>query len=317
MIVVFLPSLFIIRGLYDVVPFFLALAMSVLVAYFLVVTERLVWRADLSFLRQRLKQGGRITRKGWIFLGSIVIGLALMGHSAAVHYHSAAGLAKLGVLREQGITNSRRARKALDHLEKADRWGFLATARVQRGIVELMAATGRHAQAEPRIRALMEQHPEETSLRVSLAECLFGQGRIDEALSAYDTLIEGMPEEHSLLFARARVLFAKGRFVEAREQLEEYVLAVPGDMRARSQLGALHVQLGHPAEAFPHLRLACEQGPVRAEAYHNLAVAYHAQGRIRPALAAVEEAIRIAPHDPTSHRFREHLVSLLSRNGSR
>ena len=317
MLGVFLPTLFIVRGLYDLLPFFLSLVLAVAFGYACVLLRRLSTDPAVALSSLQLKRKGGLTPAGRGFLLVFTAVSALWVHSAYVHYQSFAGLSGLAEIRGASPPERSKVTRALAHLEKAERWSLISMKRVRRGLTLVYAAAGRFSQAEARARAMVSESGHDPEMRICLAQCLSGQGRAAEAIAEYRPLVERFPERLDLHYALARQLFVCGRLAAASRELEACVRLNPKAVAPRVELGAILVELGRPEDGLMQLRRAIACDPRRSDSFHNLAVALHTLGRYRDALRAVNTALSLKPGDEVSTGFRDHLIHLIRQQENR
>ncbi|MBK9384520.1 MAG: 4Fe-4S binding protein [Planctomycetes bacterium] len=188
------------RGLYDQVPFLLALGLGALGACGLLLLVRAVSRADLQWQRLRLKEGGRFTRAGRL-VGGLALAFLVFGmHCAAVRWSSWRGgellqeaQATRGAQRTQLIEESRA------HLERAASLGLFADARLdfQRGSIAY--TRGERVLAEELLLRAVEGNPRQPFAWLGLAEVRIARGALDECEAALQGALRYHPE-----FAPAR-----------------------------------------------------------------------------------------------------------------
>lgn len=167
---VFIVSLFVLRGLYDLIPFLMALALGGIIACGAVAALRLRTRADVRFLGWRLKTAGKIRNSGQHFIGVMLSVGLLLGHSGVIRWHESTGWKAVAALRsaEFGIERDARAERAWSQLRVADRWGLLHPEGLERELLRLSALTGRVESARQYAARLVERHPEDAVLLESV-----------------------------------------------------------------------------------------------------------------------------------------------------
>lgn len=133
-------------------------------------------------------------------------------------------------------------------------------------------------------RRLVENHPENTSYRQSLATTLFQLGRIDDAVVELDRVIQAEPSNAMAHFRIAQML------VQQEMGSEEEPTAATGDMSPELE------------RAISHLRAAVELAPELQEAQLALARALARGGSHREALRPYARAVELDPQDLQAKR---------------
>lgn len=133
------------------------------------------------------------------------------------------------------------------------------------------------------------------------AACLFASGAAPELeaeqLVAALELDPGTPER---LFRLAEALRRAGDQQRAMEILVGYLQQRPGDLDARTNLGALQMQLGLLPEAIGNLQEVIKAKPNHPSALHNLGNALLQQERVLLAQDAFQRAVHARPDFPAS-----------------
>jgi protein O-GlcNAc transferase len=96
-------------------------------------------------------------------------------------------------------------------------------------------------------------------------------------------------------FARAQELHASGRLEEALALYEQALAEAPGDWRALTRLGLLHVQQGRHDSAEPLLQRAVALNGANPEAHAWLGESRRHRGRLEEAAASLRDALRLQP----------------------
>lgn len=135
--ITFLLSVYALRGLYELVPFLLALGAAAICAYLLVQGLRLSYVRDLRAAGMQLRRAGRPTIAGIGFgLGAVLLAAFLL-HSAGVQYQTREGLRQLST-----SANAENLREAATRLDWAEKWGLLSSPRVSAARAEIRARLG-------------------------------------------------------------------------------------------------------------------------------------------------------------------------------
>ncbi|MBD3237834.1 MAG: tetratricopeptide repeat protein [Candidatus Eisenbacteria bacterium] len=177
---------------------------------------------------------------------------------------------------------------------------------------------GRYAEAEPPLRALLEQKPDPAAGRAAwdfrrrlsddriwyvLGEVQAAQGKIDEALRSYGRALALAPNEPTLHLARLRLLRRSDRITATIAALREALTVLPAPQRAahKLELGFLLATAADPTlrDGREALRIARElAGQLGARNPYILSVqaaAQAAMGRFQEAATSVEQALELAP----------------------
>jgi tetratricopeptide (TPR) repeat protein len=88
---------------------------------------------------------------------------------------------------------------------------------IEEGLLALYLSTNRFAEAEPLLRARVEEDPEDVSLRTALGAVIGGQGREAEAREIYTELLEDRSLSATELFNLGIQFFRADQYTEAAE----------------------------------------------------------------------------------------------------
>jgi len=102
------------------------------------------------------------------------------------------------------------------------------------------------------------------------------------------------------IVARAVASQQAGRLEEAAEDYERFLALVPGSWQARSNLGAVYVQLGRTEDAIGQYAKALELSPGQVAVRYNLALALYKASRLRDAVSELERIRTAQPDHPTA-----------------
>jgi tetratricopeptide (TPR) repeat protein len=252
--IVFIPLVFVFRGLYGLVPFLLALALAAMTAYAGVLTTRLFYRDSVKFVRQRLKVSGRLRRSGGVFAVASCLWWALVFHSAFVRMETWRGMQAVeGIEQLQDIGAIEKGERALRH---AIGWGLLPVPGVATGLGQLVARRG-----------------------ILLAE----NGDLSSAARVLQEAVVRLPNSGPLRFNLARVLSATGQLEASRLHGEVAVELMPADVEAANNLGYVLMELGQGPAAIVQFERAILLDGSFAHAHFNL-------GRLRYEAGSFEEA---------------------------
>jgi polyferredoxin len=179
------------RGLYDQVPFLLALGLGVLGASAVLLVVRALRRSDLQWQRLRLKEGGRLSRAGRGVAALVLLFLGFALHSGAVRFSAWRGeTLLLDAQRARGETRTRLVAESSAWLERAASLGLFPDAQLefQRGSIAF--ARGDRTAAEAHLERAVELNRRQPYAWIGLAEALIARGALDECEAALRGALE-------------------------------------------------------------------------------------------------------------------------------
>lgn len=178
-ILVFAAAVYAFRGLYDRIPFLLAIGLAVMAAVGAVTLARLLTHGDLLFQQVALKRGGRPTAAGWAAAAVLVMGLTFTAHAAVVQTESRLGEGWLRVASRAPAGSPERtaARDAAErHLLRAEAWGLVPDGKLQFDLANVAVNRGEMDHAAARLRASIEANPRNASAWARLVELRLRSG---------------------------------------------------------------------------------------------------------------------------------------------
>ncbi len=143
--------------------------------------------------------------------------------------------------------------------------------------------------------------PENSTVRLQLADALLRQGKLDEAVAQYR---EGIRLDKENAYAHNDLGVALNRQGKRDEALAEYRKATeldPKDAPAHNNLGNALREQGKLDEAIAEHRQAIELDPTFAPAYCDLGATLGRQGKLDEAIAECRKALAIDPKDAYAH----------------
>ncbi len=273
--VAFVAAFVTFRGLYDLVPFLMALGLAGVLAYLVLVAARLAVLPHARLRRMKLKRDGRLLPAGCWFLAIFAVVLLFWTHSAFVHAYGALGARDFGAadglraafldptVETATMTAAERDRllAARRHLEIAERWG-LAPGRWQ-------------------------------ALRLAWLSAIFGdRGGLDRYAALALARGEVPAEVHQLV---ARAAWLRGDVPAAAAAYERAIDAAPDAAGPYLGLGVLAARTGDLAAA----RAAFDRGlarlPDSADLAYNAGLVRALAGDLDGAIAGFERALVLAP----------------------
>lgn len=299
------------RGLYDTVPFLLALGLGAALAALALGTLRALRRGgNLKLGPIVARREGRLTRAGSAYVAVTLVSGALVAHSSVVRAHEWLGVRALDrateATRDGGKPALDDVAAARSHLEWCERWGMFEPVALSRRLATTDALSGDPARAAARFREVIARTPDDLDARVRLGRALVEAGHPDEALVELGRVIalgddarpDVLADAHE---ARAKALLRGGDSRGALGELNA-ALALAGDRASvHVGLGAVYARTGELERAATHLRRAVALAPSSSTAWNDLGVVLGRLGRPDDALGAHRTAVRVGPRDAAAH----------------
>src|SRR5579864_6423504 len=180
----------------------------------------------------------------------------------------------------------------------------------ERVLAQAQLAAGRGADAESRLRDLLQTDPTDGLASLIMARALAKEARFEDATSYFHRAIYG----HWSADAAGNRLRVRLELIDllaqrnSKEELLAELLAVqdqlPGDLETRIRIGRLFLAAGSPARAADVFRRILHDDPVAGGAYAGLGEAEFARGNYRSAQRDFLAALRFAPDNQAA---RQHL----------
>jgi polyferredoxin/tetratricopeptide (TPR) repeat protein len=282
-VVVFLGSFLAVRGVYQLVPFLMALGCATITTFLVLRTWRLFRTKELSFYRFNLKSAGKIRKAGWGFLSLAVVWICVNAHSGWVRYHEYEGdnaFQKIQIPDELALAQT-----------NPDPW----LSPVDR---ENIVAGKNHFQAASNLGFFVNS---EALSKRAWFEYLSGDSEQSiQSLGRAAAYQEGQAKALSLYY-RGTILNRLGRYEQARTNLDQALAERPDLILAREEKGESLWQLGHKEEAISVWSDAVLRNERLVLANNQLAGAAASLGRLEEAIALEKRADAFTPDDPLYH----------------
>lgn len=193
----------------------------------------------------------------------------------------------------------------------------------------LLDALAMQKEAVAAYRRGLAMAPDETVMRLRLAEKLIELREFDEAGDLLKHCAEQEPENQEILMVRSSYLSAQGDVDGARQALERLLARAPDHFEARRLLGEIELSLGRFQEALPHLEAAVGWRPYDTTTHNALARTLRALGRANEAqphfdyvkeaeepLSRMERQLRLVVERPGDAELRYEIGVILLNYGS-
>ena len=184
---------------YNLLPFVLALALSVLTGYLGVLALRLAQRGSLSLRGVPLKHDGRLSRAGRLCAVSIALVFVGVVHCGLIQFHQMRANAALATLafpqmhHSYSTAEQQLARSAAIALRFCERYGLVDTADWNMKLAWTGRVLADPSMVETHLRRAIALDPMQAAAHFNLGKELIRQGRRDEARRAFDEAVRLEP----------------------------------------------------------------------------------------------------------------------------
>jgi polyferredoxin/tetratricopeptide (TPR) repeat protein len=302
--VVAVAGFFTLRGLYGKVSFLLALGACVMVAFAALLALRLGREHHLRLQHLSLKLDGRLTGRGRVALGMVLLLGLFMAHSAWIQGQSWLAIRALDrASLAQGEESDRALAKAAGHARLAVSTGLASDHRMEI-LLARVAQRGRDtAQAERHYRRALAAEPRSHALQAEFGEFLVARGQQGEGWGLLEKALAGSPDLERARQGVGLRMLEQGRAREALALFLEGERRDPGDPAWPAHTGNAHAALEDvsAAEAAWNRALAIQAG--YRPALRRLAELRGRQGRFAESLELVTELLRDTPQDGRLHEL--------------
>ena len=302
---VFVVSIVVLAGLYDRVPFLLALGLSGISAYLLLTLARMAYVPNLRLSRHLLRRGAKATGVGAIFVGASLLWAVFLIHSGVTKWVTFEGAA--AVRRGE-------AQRGIALLETGLRLSLLPMGRIEAGIADAHELLGEKAEAEKHYAQAVKLAPRYAEGRARLAHYMSERGERDSAIEQLREAVRLDPETPGAAGDLAELLLAADRGDEAARVLADLLVRRPFDQEIRLAYGVVLAHLDRIDESLAEIDKVTAARPDFADAYFKRAQILAARSRFEEGLAAASRAAELAPGLVPPHMLAAQLAARLGRD---
>ena len=307
----FAAAFFTFRGLYGVVPFLMALGLSAVLAYLMLVATHSLIRPHLSLRQFRLKHQGRLLPAGYLFLTLMVLLTAFWIHSGIHRYHHHLGerhfrataglrLAALDIASQPSALNdrdSRRLRAGIHHLEKIQSQGLFSTLGNTPRLAWLYFLSGSPVEFSSAAERAIELGEYTADMHHLLALEAVRERDLEGALPHFNTAIEADPYRPEPRGNLGLVLVSLNRFPAAEAVFDEALEYVEGSPDLHYNSGLIKAIQGDSPAAIARFEETLALSPTHLAARENLAGVLASIGRFRESAMHYRVAVEQSPND--------------------
>lgn len=319
----FLVTMPILRGLYDRVPFLLAVALALCSAYLLLVGWRLLRRNAYQVRGILLKMDGGLRPLGITAAVLIVMLLGFLAHASVIQYHTNAGRSQFKrITGQQAVPASDLTLlRAIGHYQRALSFGFITPVDQRQELAALYLLQGDATSAEVLLQGILDEDPTHVEARYRLAGIVAGEGDPTGAMHHWqEALVSGRERSGG----RSRELLARsaldlgaahGARSDPQRERQAYLKGlerVPGEVPLLVALGSVESRMGLYDEAIAHFEEALRSGGGTPMLHNNLGALHLRMGNTDKALGHFLHLAELRPDDA---QVRYTIGVLLARSG--
>ncbi len=312
MAALFVWSIYVFRGLFDAIPFLLALGLASITAASVLAIARALYRPSARFRRWQLRSHGTLQPAGWVALATGAVWCGAMVQATLLQYHTRAGsVMHAQVLADESgaaPATAALAESALKHLVWASEHAWLVVPRVEAMVGSLQRRLGRPGEALGHLACAAERRPDSPEMQRAYAFVLGDLGRFDDAREVLERAALTSPESDAVQADLAAVCMRVGRASDAARAWGVLTARHPKDSGLHVSLALALAQADRIGEALPAARLAVVLAPKSANAHHVLGVILAESGDRHGALDEVTEALKLDPGLLEGHSVAARLL---------
>jgi tetratricopeptide (TPR) repeat protein/polyferredoxin len=321
---VFVFTMPIYRGLYDAVPFLLAVALSLCTGYVLLLGWHLLRRSAMQFRGLTLKMDRSLRPAGVVFTSAVLLLVIGVLHSTFVQYHTILGkrlFQRIALNATHTSVVPTELDRAIIHYEKALAIGILRPLDRRQELASLYLHRGDDRKASRLLEEIIEADPGHVEAMYRLAEIARRSGDHRQAMALWQEALDRGTERSG---GRSRELLvrssmdlgaaciAQGDLERARAAYAKGLARTPGEIPLLIALGGVESRTGQDRSAIAHFVEAQRLGDRSALLHNNLGALYLRNGRLPEALPHYQQLVALMPDDA---RARYALGVVLARTG--
>ena len=246
----------------------------------------------------------------WFELGEGDRALAVLEQARAASGSQPNPLIDLSILQAQLAARHYTEAAALASKLRASRPGDL---RVLRLSADALRQIGQVDEGAALLTAVCEQHPDEVTPYLALAEFDLQAARYEAALGVLDRATAKFPSSADVVFETGAVLARQKRFADAEQKFRDVLAQDPRHAAALNSLGYMLADRGeHLDESIGYIKRALEIDPYNGAFLDSLGWAYFRQNKLD---LAEENLTKAAGQRVRDSAVQDHFGDLLSKLG--
>ncbi|MEM7585110.1 MAG: tetratricopeptide repeat protein [Acidobacteriota bacterium] len=323
----FVAAFFTFRGLYGEIPFLMALGLSGVLAFLVLLCAQLLTRANLSFKGWSLKRGGKLQRPALGLLAGMTLFGVFWVHSGIVRYHTYRGDAGyrtakawetmlLDVVSTQPLLaeeDERSIERGYESFERVRELGLIGTRGLNAKMAWQAALLERGDAVERHAELAIERGDLASDMHQLVGREAYEARDLPGALSAFEKAVAVNPDD---LWARINlgVVQTESGDLQAAQATFETAQREFGDtVTLAYNLGLVAAYSGRFMDAAGPFARAVELDSRHLPARENLAGMLATMGRLEEALEHYLMAIEMSPNDAQTRLLAARVLDGLGR----
>ncbi len=172
------------------------------------------------------------------------------------------------------------------------------------GLTNLYMKSGRVAEAEPLLRQLSAQRPDDAGLHLQLGRVLAAKGNKDDAITEIQSALKASPGDTEAQHDLADLFVQSGKFDEAAKIYYDLATKQPNDPELHKSLGEMLMKQKRFPEAQEEFFTAVKLKPDFGAAWGSLAAAANENQNYQLAITAIDMRAQFLPETPLSYFLR-------------
>lgn len=295
------------RGLYEQIPFLLALGLASITAFLFLTAWQTVRGQNGRLARWTLKRSGKMTPAGQIALAGIGLWGVFTVHSAFVNFYVHQANAHLayaqayydGKAKITSVEADAMARLAREDIETAQRIGLFPVALHHAKLGSIALFLGENDRAETELLRAVTLDPDGLGAIAQLARSYANSGKwADSALLAKRWTEHEPRSIQAWMTYGTGLQRSNGDPEETIRVFETVVKLEPDNVDAHMNLGMQLAGMKRLDEGLIQMEQAAKLRPASAQIKHNMALILAEQGKLTEALEAEKRAVELDPKLP-------------------
>jgi len=172
------------------------------------------------------------------------------------------------------------------------------------GLTNLYMKSGRLGEAEPLLRRLAAERPDDAGIHLQLGRVLAAQGKKEDAITEIQTSLKLAPADSDAQRDLADLLVQSKKLPDAEQVYRDLIKAHPNDAELHQLLGEVLLKERKYPDAQQEFLATVKIKPDFGDAYGSLAIAANENQNYALTIKALEVRAKLLPETPASYFLR-------------